>query len=54
MKFLKSRTVWTVVLMFLVGGVSGIKDVIPADFMPYINGLLAIAAIYFRTHARVK
>lgn len=54
MKFLKSRTVWTVVLMFLVGGVSGVKELIPQDYVLYVNGLLAIAALYFRTHARVK
>lgn len=54
MQYLKSRTVWTVVLMFVVGGITGVKELIPTEYMLYVNGLLAMAAIYFRAHPRVK
>ena len=45
---LKSRTVWTIIVLFVINGVEGIKGYIPVDWLPLINGLLSIAAIYFK------
>ena len=45
---LKSRTVWTIILLFIINGVSGIRDLIPAGILPIIDALLSILAIYFR------
>lgn len=49
----KSRTVWTIVLMFLVGGVTSIHDVLPAGSVPFIDGILGLLAIYFRVNPKV-
>jgi hypothetical protein len=49
---LKSRTAWTVVVMFLVSGVAGVRDLLPADSLPLIDGILAILALYFRANAK--
>ena len=54
MKWFKSRTFWMIAGMFVINGIGGIKDQIPAEFLPYVNGLLAIAAMYFRAHTRIK
>jgi hypothetical protein len=45
---LKSRTVWTIVLMFLVGGVESVKEFIPTEVLPYVLGALSLLAAYFR------
>ena len=47
-KGFKSRTVWTIVLMFVIGGVDGISGFIPAQLMPYIQGVLALLAMHFK------
>jgi len=45
---LKSRTVWTVIVLFIINGVAGIAEFIPESILPAINGVLGILAIYFR------
>jgi len=47
-KIIKSRTTWTIVGMFLVGGVNAITEFIPASFLPIVEGGLGILAIYFK------
>ena len=47
-KILKSRTVWTVLVMFFVNGLAGISDLIPANLLPLVNAVLSILAIYFK------
>ena len=44
----KSRTVWTIVVMFLINGVQGIHSMVPAEWLPFIDGILSMLAIYFR------
>ena len=46
--FLKSRTVWVVVILFVINGIAGVREFIPAGWIPLIDGLLSILAIYFR------
>ena len=52
LSYLKSRTVWTIVVIFIINGVSGIKEYIPANWLPLVNGILGILAIYFRVKPR--
>lgn len=47
---LKSRTVWTIIFMFLVGGINAIVPILPPDIQSTVMGLLAAAAIYFKTN----
>jgi hypothetical protein len=44
---LKSRTFWTVVAMFIVGGVNAIAHVLPADLQTVVMGALSLATMYF-------
>ena len=44
----KSRTVWVVILLFVINGIEGIREFIPAGLLPFIDGVLGILAIYFR------
>lgn len=48
LKILKSRTVWTIIALFVVNGVAGITDMIPSAYLPYVNGFLGVMAVYFR------
>lgn len=48
MKLLKSRTVWTIIVLFVINGVAGIHDTIPVNLLPFIDGILGILAIYFK------
>lgn len=48
MKLIRSRTVWVIVLMFLVGGTSAVEGYIPAGYLTLIQGILGVLAIYFR------
>lgn len=52
-KLVKSRTFWTVIIMFLVNGFNGIHDLIPAGFVPILDGFLSFAVIYFRVNTQV-
>jgi len=49
-KIVKSRTVWVVVVMFLVGGVEAISGFIPGGFLPLVEGALGVLAIYFKVN----
>lgn len=49
---LTSRTVWTIIFMFIINGLAGIADSIPADTMTTINAVLSVIAIYFRIDAK--
>lgn len=52
-KALKSRTVWTVVLLFVINGVEGIKDVLSTEAYTGLNALFTALAVYFRVNTRV-
>ena len=51
-KIFYSRTVWVIVIMFLIGGVESIRVFIPVGFLPLVEGVLGILAIYFRVNPR--
>lgn len=44
---LKSRTTWTIVAMFVVGGLNAIVPILPPQLQAALEGILAIAAGYF-------
>lgn len=46
----KSRTFWTLVVLFVVNGVSGVHDMIPASLLPVVDGLLGILTVYFHVN----
>lgn len=48
MDIFKSRTVWAVVALFVINGVTGIHDSIPPEILPFVDALISLLAIYFR------
>lgn len=53
-KIVKSRNVWTVVLMFIIGGVNGITQYIPDEISKLILGILTVLAVYFKINPSQK
>ena len=51
---LRSRTFWTIVAMFIIGGINSVKPVIPLDIVPYIEFALGALASYFHLDTAVK
>lgn len=47
---LKSRTTWSLVAMFLIGGINAVMGVIPAADVVYVQGTLALVAMYFHVN----
>lgn len=50
----KSRTAWTILVLFLFNGISGIKDIVPPEYQSYVNGALSLIAFYFRANPQAK
>lgn len=46
-KIISSRANWSLMAMFVIGGVEAISGVIPASVLPVIEGLLGLMTIYF-------
>lgn len=44
---LRSKTFWTLVVIFLVNGYAAVSSQVPAGADVLINGILTIAASYF-------
>ena len=49
---IKSRTVWTIVGLVLLNGVPSVTNLLPTGWLPYMNDLLGLLAIYFRVNPR--
>lgn len=47
-KLLKSRQFWTIVVLFVVNGVGGVREFVPAEVLPALNALLGVLTVYFR------
>ena len=47
-KALTSRTVWSVIILFLISGVDGVQNLVPADMLTPIQFVLALLAGYFK------
>lgn len=48
LRIFKSRTVRTIIAMFLINGIQGLYPIIPPEVMPLVDGALSLLAIYFR------
>ena len=46
----KSRTVWTIIVLFVINGVSGVHDLIPSVALPFVDAVIGLAGIYFRVN----
>lgn len=49
---LQSRTVWTIIAMFLIGGVNALFPIIPPDFQAPIMAALGFLASYFHVNPK--
>lgn len=47
---LKSRTFWTILAMFIVGGVNAIVPFMPAEAQTIVMGVLGLLATYFHVN----
>ena len=54
LQFLKSRTVWVIVILFIINGIAGVREMIPVMWLPMIDGVLSILAIYFRINPKQR
>ena len=52
-KMVRSRTVWTIAIMFILAGFEGVRDIIPVAFQTPLFGLLGLLTAYFRMDAKV-
>lgn len=50
----RSRTVWTFVVFFVINGIEGVRDMIPANLLPAIDAVLLVLGSYFRVNAKAK
>jgi hypothetical protein len=50
----QSRTFWTFIALFIINGVSGVRDMIPGDYLGVVDGILTILGIYFRANPKTK
>ena len=53
-KWLKSRTVWTLVLLFVINGIEGIRGSIDPSLLTGVDAVLTALAMYFRINTKVK
>lgn len=51
---LKSRTFWTLIAMFIVGGGNALLPIIPPAYQALAEGLLGILAAYFHKDGMVQ
>lgn len=51
-KALRSRTVWTVVALFVVGGFESVQNLLPADAVKPLEVVLTLLAGYFRVNPK--
>lgn len=51
---LTSRTTWTIVALFLFNGISAVSGLVPEAWLPTVNGLLSVLAIYFKVNPSQK
>lgn len=47
---LSSRTVWTLIVLFIINGIAGIHDSINPTVLNVLDPILGILAIYFKVN----
>ena len=50
---LSSRTVWSIVALVVINGVSSVSAQIPTEWLPSVNLVLGLLGAYFRVNPRV-
>lgn len=48
LNYLKSRTVWVFVVLFVINGIEGVRDQIPPQLLLALDALLGVLGSYFR------
>ena len=48
----KSRTVWSVIILFAMNGFDSVKQFITPEWIQFINALLGLAIVYFRVYPK--
>jgi len=51
---LKSRTVWMVIILFVINGVGGIREYLHPQVLLFLDALLSFLAIQFRVSQRIN
>jgi len=49
---LRSRTVWTIVALFVLNGFEGTRSLMPEGWLPVVDAFLGLLAAYFRVNPR--
>lgn len=49
-QILKSRTFWTLVVLFVINGVDGIRESIPSNIGTLVDLVLGVLATYFHVN----
>ena len=52
-KVLKSRTVWMFIVLFVINGIGGVRELLPGFWLPLVDAIVAVLGTYFRTNRRV-
>lgn len=50
--FLKSKTFWTLIIIFVINGFSGIRENIPATWLPLIDFVLTGLGVWFHVNPK--
>jgi len=53
-KAIKSRTVWTIVALFLINGFNAISAELSPEVLAVVNPILGLLAIYFKVSPSQK
>ena len=48
----KSRTVWMIIVLFILNGVGGIREQISPSLLSVIDATIAVLGIYFRVNPK--
>jgi len=47
---LKSRTVWTILALFVLNGLPAVTNMLPETWLPTVNITLTVLAMYFKVN----
>jgi hypothetical protein len=52
LKYFKSRTVWVIIILFVINGFEGVRELLPGFWLPVVDGVLSMLAVYFRINRK--
>lgn len=50
--YFRSRTVWTLIVLFVVNGLEGVRELVTPAQLMIVDAILMILGIYFRVRPR--